>query len=47
MARTDQRVGKVIQSIAKPHYPFSKNGDYDILSSQKIKKIMAELLLSY
>ena len=39
MARTDQRVGKVLQSIAKPHYPFSKNGDYDILSSQKVNAI--------
>ena len=39
MARTDQRVGKVLQSIAKTHYPFSKNGDYDILSSQKVNAI--------
>ena len=39
MERTDQRVGKILQSIAKPHYPFNKNGDYDILSSQKINAI--------
>jgi hypothetical protein len=39
MARTDQRVGKILQSIAKPHYPFNKSGEYDILSSQKVNAI--------
>ncbi len=36
MARTDQRVGKVLDNIAKTHYPFNESGNYHILSSQKI-----------
>ena len=43
MVRTDQRVGKVLENIAKPHYPFNKNDEYDILSSQKINAIKAFL----
>ena len=39
MARTDQRVGKVLENIAKPHYPFNKSNEYDILNSQKINAI--------
>lgn len=36
MVRPDQRVGKVLENIAKPHYPFNNENKYDILSSQKV-----------
>lgn len=36
MARTDQRVGKVLDNIAKTHYPFNDNEEYNILSSKKV-----------
>lgn len=39
MARTDQRVGKILERIVLPHYPFNENSDYDILSSQKVNAI--------
>ena len=39
MARTDQRVGKILGRIALPHYPFNENSDYAILSSQKVNAI--------
>jgi len=37
MARTDQRVGKILKHIAKPHTPArDDNGKYDINNSQKV-----------
>lgn len=39
MARTDQRVGKILDRIATKHYPFNKSGEYEILSSQKVNAI--------